>query len=106
MLASAPATAVVDAAAGRGVLVGVGVAAGAAVPQEVNAAPSAMMAMIRSQGQAVLIVKRDRIMNARLRSMLKSIDLYRYFGIPCRMPYAGRSMMPKAASSEPGCVLL
>jgi hypothetical protein len=77
--------AVASAAGGRGVLVGVGVAAGAAGPQAASVAPNTITAMIRSQDQAGLMVKRDRIINVHLRicQVYRSV---RYFDIPCRMP--------------------
>ena len=52
-----PVVAVASAAAGRGVFVGVGVAAGAADLQDAIEAPSAMTTTISNQGQTFLIVR-------------------------------------------------
>ena len=69
------------AAAGRGVLVGVGVAAGAAGPQAAKVAPATITRMISRKGQAVLIVRRDRIINVHLR-ICQSLSISSLFRHP------------------------
>ena len=93
--------AVAFAAAGRGVLVGVGVAAGASDPQAAKVAPGQQDEDDQQQGPGGLIGQ-TRSVHGLVSPLRFEVLLWH----PLQDAVAGRSMMPKAASSEPGCDLL